>query len=299
MPAPRFWSRRELIQASLGGLALASLPLPVARSAMTKAAAPEKKTLRVIAYNVYNCTGWPKDRALGKKATALGQMPARFSHELALYDPDIVQLSESPDEKVAAEIAERLGMKYVRFPSAGKWPGTLMSRYEIINRHNVPLFQERPAELFTRHWGRATIQLPTGGELVIHSAHLHPAPEPETRLEEIKLMLKVLKGDLLAKRDLLLIGDLNHSPQPPEYPLWIDDGFVDTFAKVGHGDGTTFLADDLSRRIDYILAAGPIAQRIVAARPLVEGAFRVNAADPESFALSDHAPQFAEFNLEG
>src|SRR5690606_37865141 len=93
---------------------------------------PKKQTLRVIAYNVYECTGWPKDRALGKKATALGQMPDRFAHELSLYEPDIINFSESPREEVAKAIAERLGMHHVRFPSGGKWPGTLLSRFEIV-----------------------------------------------------------------------------------------------------------------------------------------------------------------------
>lgn len=290
--------RQALATCALGGLTLAGMT----RLAHASEDKP-LKSLRVIAYNVYNCTGWPKNRALGKKATAAGQMPERFAHELALYEPDIIAFSESPSEAVAAEIAKHLKMNFVRFPSGGNWPGTLLSRFEIVDAKNVPLKEgERPKELFTRHWGSATVKLPGGQSLLVHSAHLHPAPEPEIRLKEIRAMLEAMQPDLAAGRSMLLIGDLNHRPTPPEYPLWTAAGWVDTFTKVGHGDGLTFQseADDLklNKRIDYILAAGPIANQVVESRPLYEGAFRVNIADPESFALSDHVPQLAVFALD-
>lgn len=44
-------------------------------------------------------------------------MPKRLANELALYEPDIINFSESPDESVVKGIADRLGMKYVYFPS--------------------------------------------------------------------------------------------------------------------------------------------------------------------------------------
>ena len=258
----------------------------------------KRQTLRVITYNVYECTGWPKDRALGKKATKLGQMPDRFANELALYEPDIINFSESPSEEVVKQISERLRMRYVRFPSGGKWPGTLFSRYEISDSTNAPTIGgERPKELFTRHWGKATVKLPSGDPLIVHSAHLHPSEEPDTRLREIPAMLESMKGDLAAGRSMLLIGDLNHTPDTKEYKHWTDAGWIDTFAKVGEGKGVTFMADELDRRIDYVMAAGPIARQVVESRPLFEGAFRVNAADPQAFALSDHLPQLAVFQL--
>lgn len=290
--------RQAIATCALGGLTLAG----ITRLAHANTDKP-LKSLRVIAYNVYNCTGWPKNRALGKKATAAGQMPERFAHELALYEPDIIAFSESPSEAVTDEIAKLLKMNVIRFPSGGNWPGTLLSRFEIVDAKNVPLKEgERPKELFTRHWGSATIKLPGGQSLLVHSAHLHPAPEPEIRLQEIRAMLAAMQSDLDAGRSMLLIGDLNHRPMPPEYPLWTEAGWVDTFTKVGHGDGWTFQseADDLklNKRIDYILAAGPIANQVVESRPLYEGAFRINIADPDAFALSDHVPQLAVFALD-
>lgn len=281
-------SRREFC-AALGAASLSSAALP--------AFADDKKPLplRVIAYNVYVCKGWPDDRPLAKIAVQKGQMARRLAMELALYDPDIINFSESPSEAIAKEIAGYLGMNHVRFPSGGSWPGTLLSKFEISESENVPLGSERPKDLFTRHWGRGTLKLPNGESLIVHSAHLYPGADPAIRLQEVRAMLASMKDDLASGRSMLLIGDLNHGPDTEEYRLWMDAGWIDTFTKVGQGEGLTIKADTPQYRIDYVLATGPLANRITEARPLFEGAFRVNVADEGSFALSDHLPQLAVF----
>lgn len=152
------------------------------------------------------------------------------------------------------------------------------------------------SDSLTRHWGQAKVKLPSG-DLIVHSAHLHPSQEPDTRLREIPVMLESMKDDLQAGRSMLLIGDLNHTPDAKEHKLWIEAGWADTFAKVGEGKGVTFMADGQDRRIDYVMAAGPIAKQVIESRPLFEGAFRVNNDDPQSFALSDHLPQVAVFEV--
>jgi len=258
----------------------------------------QPRQLRVIAYNIYVAKGWPDTRPLAKKAVQLKQMARRLANELALYDPDIINFSESPSEAITKEIAEYLGMNHARFPSGGSWPGTLLSKFKITDAQNVPLGYERPKELFTRHWGRGTVELPDGETLIVHSAHLHPAPDPAIRLKEVRAMLTAMKPDFESGRSMLLIGDLNHRPDTEEYQLWREAGWVDTFAKVGKGDGLTIKADRPEKRIDYVMAAGPIAKRIVESRPLFEGAFRINPDDENGFALSDHLPQYAALNLE-
>jgi endonuclease/exonuclease/phosphatase family metal-dependent hydrolase len=280
-------SRRRFCSVLGAGLSAVAVPI----------IADDRKptSLRVIAYNVYVCKGWPEDRPRAKEAVKQGQMARRLAMELALYRPDVVSFSESPSEAIAKEVAELLGMHHVRFPSGGNWPGTLLSRFEIVESQNVPLGYERPKDLFTRHWGKGTIKLPNGEPLIVHSAHLYPVPDPTIRLQEIRVMLASMQADLASGRSMLMIGDLNHTPDTEEYKLWMDAGWVDTFAQVGHGSGRSFMADQFDRRIDYVLAAGPIAKQIVEARPLFEGAFRVNGDDDQSFALSDHLPQFAVF----
>ena len=254
------------------------------------------KPLRVIAFNIFKLTGWPHQRRLAQQAVAKGQMAKRLAMEMALHEPDIINFSESPSEELTKEVAELLGMKHVRFPSGGNWPGTLLSKFEVTESRNAPMMGERPKELFTRHWGRATIKLPNGDLLVIHSAHLHPTADPTIRLKEVRAMIEAMKPDLDAGKSMLLIGDLNHGPDTEEYKLWMDAGWIDTFAKVGKGEGFTIKADIPKWRIDYVMAAGPIAERIIESRPLFEGAFRLNIGDKESFALSDHLPQLAVFD---
>lgn len=261
--------------------------------------------LRVIAYNILKCTGWPADRELAKRAVARGQIAGRIALELALYEPHVVNFSESPDEKLTREIAERLGMHHVRFPSGGDWPGTLLSKFEVLESQNAPVASgSRPAELFTRHWGRAVLKHPSGQPLIVHSAHLYPVQDPTIRLREIDAMLEAMQSDLKAGGSLILMGDLNHTPDSPEYPKWREAGLVDTFAAVGasaaspaNPDGKTFAADEPRVRIDYVWCAGPLARNIKSSRSLWDGAFRTNPVDDQSFALSDHVPQFAAFSV--
>lgn len=236
---------------------------------------------------------------MAEKARTEGQFAERLALELSLYDPDIVTFSESPAESVTIEVARRLGMNHVRFPSAGNWPGTLLSRFEIVDSANVPLLdRDRPEDLFTRHWGRAVVRLPDGELLIVHSAHLMPhVANTEVRLREITAMLESMDEDVRAGHSILMTGDLNHLPETPEHELWTENGWIDTFLEAGVGSGQTIRADDPARRIDYILATGPISRRVVESRALFEGAFRTNPADPGSFALSDHLPQLAVFDL--
>lgn len=67
------------------------------------------------------------------------------------------------------------------------------------------------------------------------------------------------------------------------------------FAEVDKGEGPTIKSDIPKWRIDYVMAAGPSAERVVESRPLFEGGFRMNMSDKESFALSDHLSQLAQF----
>jgi endonuclease/exonuclease/phosphatase family metal-dependent hydrolase len=291
--------------AALAGNAIGAHP-PAARTAEPpkQGGAEKMAELRVIAYNILKCTGWPADGGLAKRAVERGQIAKRIALELALYDPHVVTFSESPDEKLTREIAERLGMHHVRFPSGEDWPGTLLSKFDVLESRNAPVVSgARPADLFTRHWGRAVLKLPSGQPLVVHSAHLYPGQDPAIRLREIDAMLAAMQSDLKSGKSLILMGDLNHTPEGPEYAKWREAGLIDTFAAAGASDvspanpeGKTFAADQPRVRIDYVWCAGPLTKQVKASRPLWCGAFRTNPADQQSFALSDHVPQFAAFS---
>lgn len=254
------------------------------------------KKLRVIAYNIYKGTGYPAGNV--KEGTDIGGLIAR---ELALYSPGIINFSEATEEAVVKKIAGKLKMNYVWFPGGGAWPGAIVTRFRISDAENVPLVSgPRPEDLFTRHWGRAVLQISNRRSLIVHSVHLHPFDTPENsaiRQREISEIVKSMEKDIDDNKSIIVMGDFNHGPATPEHRLWKAAGFTDTFEAAGAGEGFTIRVDNLFRRIDYILACGPVAAGITSSRPLSEGAFITNPDDPHSFALSDHAPQLAEFKL--
>lgn len=297
-------SRRQFIKQSTISLAgISALGFAACGDSATNPT-NSQTSLRVIAYNLFLGSSWPTDRNLGEKAVKKGQMPTRLAFELALYEPDIVAFSEAPEESVVEEIADLLNLDYVYFrsvgTSAGSWPGAILTHYEIENSENVPTQEgQRPDGLFTRHWGKATIRLTNNEEVIVYSAHLNPHDDRDNREREIDIILESIQSEIDNGKSVLLLGDLNHTPESmPEYNMWMDAGWVDTFAEVGEGDGSTRRPDYPSGRIDYVLAHGPIAEKLIAARTLFEGAFRTNPEDPQSFALSDHLPVFAEFEID-
>lgn len=288
----KIFSRRRF----LGHSALAMAGISVFGFQSTGCTNNNNKYLRVIAYNVLKFTGWPSENVKD-----ISQIPELMAHELSKYSPDIINFSESPDESMVKHIADLLNMNYVFFPTAGNWPGAILTHFEILKSANTPIVNGiRPDDLFTRHWGKATIKLSNKKSITVHSAHLYPHNNPvsaEIRKREISEILKSASDDIEKNNSILVIGDLNHTPEMPEYSLWVNAGFIDSYSVAGKGDGLTIKADVPSRRIDYILAHGLIEENIIESRALFEGAFRTNPSDPNSFALSDHLPQYAKFQI--
>ncbi len=278
--------RRQFIQTSLYSAAGALLQ-PVFADA---------GGLRTITYNVLQCSGWPKRIAKDRLGEFSSQLPARFAMELALYHPDIITFQECPSESVVKEIANRLDMNSVYFPSGENWPGALLTRFNILSSQNHPTVDgKRPPKLFTRHWGKAEVLNPkTNERYIVHSAHLHPQSK-DIRYDEVTAMLKAMKSEMESEVNFILQGDLNHGPDMASYRRWLKAGLVDCYAKAGAGEPLTFRADSPFCRIDYIWVNKRLATRVKAARALHEGAFRLHRNDPGSFALSDHIPVLAQF----
>ena len=310
-----------LKQSSLSvlGLSLFGGSLPYKNNVVTGSNSKEnndnnEKTIRLIAYNIFNgCIGYKgingrelppgKNSDLVKAARDMGQISQRIMLELALYKPNIINFSEGPKEDVVAKMAKMLNLNYAYFP--GGFPGAILTTYEIISSENRP-FQNKnrnnPKELFTRHWGKAKLRLPNGKAITVHSAHLWPFKKEDNdtrlRLSEIKELIASIKYDLANGSDsVLLQGDLNHTPDTEEYKSLKSAGLVDAFAARGDGDGYTTNSIKPSRRIDFIYAIGNLSERIKDCMPLFEGSFRMNNEDPKGFALSDHIPVLADFEL--
>jgi endonuclease/exonuclease/phosphatase family metal-dependent hydrolase len=265
----------------------------------------QQSRLTTISYNILACLGYPRTPENEFRWTAArDQMEARMAQELLLYTPDIITFSESVTRDAASRIAERLAMNFAWFapgvPSYKGYPigfpGTVFTRYRIVESQNAPYASGHTADpgLFTRHWGRAVVD--TGTErIVVCSGHMFPHT-PDVREREITEMLAVIGRDIASGASVLFQGDLNHTPESPEYKRWVDAGLIDTWAAKGTGFPFTSNTVKPRARIDYIWAAGPIAKRLREARVLHEGAFRTNPEDPASFALSDHLPVIARFD---
>jgi endonuclease/exonuclease/phosphatase family metal-dependent hydrolase len=259
-------------------------------------AAATSQGLRTITYNILKGHGF-SETAEGKRAlqAAAPQIPQRLALELALYQPDVVSFQEAPPEKVVAAIAKELQMNHAFF--AGGWNGAVLSRFEIIDPRNCPLtsWGQRPPDLFTRHWGRATLRA-HGRDIAFFSAHLHPS-DAAVRKREVSEVLKVMAGNLEKGEPVLFQGDLNHPPTGPEYPRWTGAGLVDLFSKLQEPGSpkNSFSSYQPAKRIDYIWVSEPLARRAKECRILYERAFRPNPDDPRSFALSDHLPVMAGF----
>ena len=275
----------------LGALAASAVP----RRLLSRVQDPASRQgeFRTITYNVLACRGHPRtDANAVYLQRARGKMPERLAMELELYDPDLVTFQESTSKDLVARVAAALGFNYAYFD--GGYPGTLMTPHEIVSWRNCPLVEgDRPEDLYTRHWGTARLRV-HGEEIALYTAHLHPN-RAELREREVTGMLAVMAEDLAANRSVILQGDLNHLPDGPEYPRWVEAGLVDAFAAKGRGQPLTIPSTEPERRIDYVWSSVGLAARLRECRVLYEGAFRTNPDDPRSFALSDHIPVMATF----
>lgn len=288
----------------------------------------KNKLLRTIQFNVFNGgVGYKKGikRGLSEEASYLirkvqemNQITDRIVLQLELYQPNIISFSEAPTkENTVVEMAKRINMNYAYFAGdengESKWPGCILTNYELFSSENRPFINKDSKStkgLFTRHWGKAKLRLDDGSFLTVHSVHLYPTTEEgarEIRLAEIEELLKSINYDLdHGSKSVLLQGDLNYIPETPEYERLKEGGLIDMFAQKGSGKGYTARptyypdsteSEELSRRIDYIMAKGSIADKIVHCRTLYEGSFRLNNDDPKSFCLSDHIPVLADFEI--
>ncbi len=256
-----------------------------------------RTTLRTLTYNVLQCSGfWSSDAdERAARAFPLDEAAERFASALARFEPDIVTFCESPGVATTEAIAERLGLTCVTFSSPQRWPGTLMTRLEVIEAEPP---EPAAAELFTRHRGRVRLRLGGGEEIGLYSAHLHPSDQA-IRAREQCALIAAIRDDLDAGRSVVLQGDLNHRPDMPEYARWSAAGLLD--AARGAGDEAHSFRSDLPMaRLDYIWAVGPIAERSIEAATLAEPPFTAAEGAPGACVtgdppLSDHLPVLAVF----
>jgi endonuclease/exonuclease/phosphatase family metal-dependent hydrolase len=270
--------------------------------------------LRTVTYNVYACYGWTPDEAkfkerrkAAKDKAFMSDMARRFADALRPLEADIITFQESPAEWVVEEIARQLKMGHIFFPSCASYPGAVITNFDVVEKQNCPIVGGvRPKDLFTRHWGRAVLSAPFGN-LILHSAHLHPS-DAAVRRREVTEVLKAMKGDFRSGLPLVFQGDFNHTDTQPEYKQWADGGLVDLFRRAGVGSEITMPlpTKESPKRIDYIWSYGWFAKHVREVCVIRELPFSLDPNNPESieihrqdaratFALSDHLPIMATF----
>ena len=116
-------------------------------------------------------------------------------------------------------------------------------------------------------------------------------------MRELEEMFPCLIADVASGRDVLVQGDLNHTPNDPEYSRWATTGLVDSYPQLANdaSGGGTLLRPQPRVRLDYVFVSGALQIRLMEARPLNERKFRLYAERPDAVSLSDHLPQLARF----
>lgn len=269
---------------------------PPAKPARPRLRSRRNPTFRTITYNILAARGYPERKENRERlAQARPRMAERLALELAVYDADLITFQESPAEAMVAEIAGHLEMNYAWFP--GGFPGSVLTSHKILSSVNRPAAsgESLSDDLFSRHWGKATLQV-GDRQLVVYTAHLHPSRD-ELRARECQAMVNSMADDLAAGHSVIMQGDLNESPDnSPLYRQWNQSGLQDAFSGKGTGEGLTCNSTNPQVRIDYIWSAGPISQTLSQCRVLAEGPFIDHPGDLAGFALSDHLPVMATFN---
>jgi endonuclease/exonuclease/phosphatase family metal-dependent hydrolase len=176
---------------------------------------------------------------------------------------------------------EPLALFDVEVPVATGQDVRLTDRDVIIVREGVPVANARAGvyenllglTLFggtvqvERGWGAATVTI--GAQpITVFNTHLE-AFAPEPRVAQAGELATRLDGET---GRVVLVGDLNSTPGTEGHLAMTDAGFADAWTAVGAGAGLTccFAADlsqprsvdDLTTRIDYVLARGATGQLV-------------------------------------
>jgi endonuclease/exonuclease/phosphatase family metal-dependent hydrolase len=258
--------RLALFISSIALLGMLAFSVPAAR--FFTSSPPEKKTLRVMTYNIHVGVGMDKKLDLQRIAEVIN---AEHPDLVGLQEVDRgVKRTEGKDE--IAELAKLTAMNYAFAHNldyqGGQYGVAILSRkYE--NR--------REAE--RRGMIRVEIEF-AGRTLNFVTTHLDYQFE-DGRVFETEQLLKFLEG---INGPLIVVGDFNEEPQGNAYKL-ILTGFEDAWivAKMKE-QGLSYPADRPVKRIDYIFTRR--SDRLRVKRPRII-----------STAASDHLPLVADVQI--
>jgi endonuclease/exonuclease/phosphatase family metal-dependent hydrolase len=204
-----------------------------------------KRTLRVMTYNIHVGVGMDKKLDLQRIADVINKEKPDL---VGLQEVDRgVKRTEGKDE--IAELAAMTKMEFAFAPNldyqGGKYGVAILSRWPIRNTVHRMFENKREAE----RRGMLEIEIELDGKTVnFVTAHLDYQFE-DGRLFETEQLLKFLEA---TKGPLIVVADLNDTPDGSAYKLMrrtFGDAWI---ASKANGDGFSYPADKPSKRIDHI-----------------------------------------------
>ena len=244
-----FWPLALLVWAASGCAARA-------RSADDQAA----DTVRVLVYNIH----------AGKDASGADNLQ-RVVALIRETRADLVLLQEVDqgtrrsgviDQPAVLSVGSGL---HVAFGSAldydgGKYGVATLSRWPItfdtLYRLPVDPPQERAGgSREPRGLLRTDVSSPHG-ILAVFNTHIDASREDTWREQEARVIVSTIARTRRNNARILLGGDMNSTPESTVQRIVRDVGLRDAFAECGRGDGLTYPADSVVKRIDYLYLSG-------------------------------------------
>ncbi len=145
-------------------------------------------------------------------------------------------------------LSRRLGMQVLFLGTEEPiWGNALLTRYPIIESGESGL----PLEGTTMRRGYLWAKIDVGEKepLLVIVTHLHHIVEDsQVRMVQVPVILDFWDG----QGQTILLGDLNAESGSAEMELISGAGLVDSWAESGIGDGFSYYATHLDKRIDYL-----------------------------------------------
>lgn len=225
------------------------------------AAGQTGRPLRVVSFNIHHGVGMDGRLNLERVATLIEDTDADVVG-LQEVDRHLGKRSDSVDQ--ATWLADRLGLQVVfgaNIDADPRTPGAPRRQYgtAILSRHRIREWRNtllpRPERREQRGLLEALVELP-GTRVRAFNTQLQNRSQRE-RLAQVAAVRSILAQ---AREPVVLVGDLNATPDSPEIAAITED-LADAWTRVGDGHGFTYDAETPHGRIDYVLTSNDVVAR--------------------------------------
>lgn len=253
------------------------------------------ETFRVATYNLENYLDQPTESRTHPKSAAA---KAKIRESIRALNPDVLAIQEIGTTSALMELRDSLKAEGLNFPYWEHVTGfdtnihvAVLSRFPFISRRphtNETFLLGGRRFRVSRGFVEVDVSVNAHYSFTLISAHLKSkrpvgnADEAEQRLEEAKLLRKIIETDLAANpnANLIVLGDLNDTHDSPPVKTIIGrrgkHKLVDTRPAERNGDNTPsanpaweprditwthfYGVEDTYSRIDYILLSPAMAR---------------------------------------